>query len=241
MVLNTAAYNLVDKAEGEGREAAYALNRDAVGHLAEACAEAGSALVHFSTDYVFSGKERSPRRESDPAEPVSAYGRSKLEGEKKALAWEKSLVFRVCGLYGTAGRRESRPNFVERMLQLAGEGRPLKVVQDQVLTPSYTLDTARKVWDVLGVGPFGVYHLTNAGECSWHDFAYEIFRLSGIAAKLEPTTLEAFNAPAPRPPYSVLDNRAIRHLGLDPMPHWKDALKRYLAERVAGAAASQEI
>ena len=99
---------------------------------------------------------------------------------------------------------------------------------DQVLAPSYTMDVARKVWQMLAAGRFGLYHLTNAGECSWHEFAQAVFRLTGVKADLHPTTLAEFDAPAPRPPYSVLDNEGLKALGLDDMPHWEDALGRYL-------------
>jgi dTDP-4-dehydrorhamnose reductase len=239
VVINCTAYNLVDDAEKDNGEAAFTLNADAVRRLGGAVARTGAVFVHFSTDYVF-GKRRPsepklPWKESDVAEPLGAYGRSKLAGEEMARLNPRHFVFRVCGLYGVAGRREKRPNFVERILSLAAQKKKLKIVDDQVLTPSYTLDTAVKVWQVLDKalpqGRFGVYHVTNSGECSFFEFAKTALQLAGVKADLQPTTLAEYGAPAPRPPYSVLAHDGLKALGLDDMPHWKDALKRYLKER----------
>jgi dTDP-4-dehydrorhamnose reductase len=239
VVLNTAAYNLVDQAEKDGHDAAFLLNSEAVRHLAEATKKRGITLVHFSTDYVF-GKRRPteprlPWTESDVPEPMSAYGRSKLAGEKMAQLNPRHFIFRVCGLYGSAGRRQDRPNFVERILSLAAQGKALKIVGDQILSPSYTLDVANKVWQVLDkalpLGRFGVYHVTNSGECSFFEFARTALELAGVKADLQATTLAEYAAPAPRPPYSVLAHDGLKALGLDDMPHWKDALKRYLTRR----------
>lgn len=235
LVVNTAAYNLVDLAETTGRDEAFRVNRDAVEHLAEACNELGATLAHYSTDFVFSGRRSRPWSESDPATPSSAYGLSKLEGESRARLCPRHFVFRVCGLYGVAGRRAVRPNFVERMLQLAAEGKKLKIVRDLVLTPSYTVDVASKTWEILRAaepaGRFGAYHVTNYGSCSWFEFAEAIFKLAGVKADLEPTTTAEFNAPARRPAYSVLAHDGIKALGLSDLPHWEDALSRYLKER----------
>jgi len=231
IVVNAAAYNQVDLAEGEGKAQAWAVNSAAVRHLAQACRGAGAALVHFSTDYVFPGRGETPYTETDPPDPLGEYGRSKLDGERQAALCPEAYVFRVCGLFGTAGRRAAHPNFVERMLALAGDGRKLRVVSDQVLTPSYTLDLAPKVWQVLARRAPGLYHLTNAGSCSWFEFSRAIFELEGLRVDLSPTTLGELGAPAPRPPYSVLAHQALRALDLDDLPHWRDALSRYLRER----------
>ena len=229
-VLNTAAWNQVDRAETE-REPAFALNAGAVGTLAEACQRLGATLVHFSTDYVFDGRRAIPYTEDDAPNPLSVYGESKLAGERLALKrCERAFVMRVCGLFGLAVSSRAT-NFVETMLRLAAAGRPIRVVADQVLTPSYTVDLARKVWRVLARGRPGLYHLTSAGQTSWHDFAAAVFRLGGVTADLAPTTAAAYGAPARRPAYSVLAHTRLAELGEDDLRPWDAALAAYLAER----------
>lgn len=231
-VLNTAAYNKVDQAEDEPG-AAFALNAEAVGVLAAICERLHASLAHFSTDYVFDGARAVPYRETDSPNPLSVYGESKLRGEE--LARERcstSLVFRVCGLFGVArSSGKGGTNFVETMLRLAAEGRPLRVVADQVLGPSYTLDLAHKVWSVLSSGASGLCHLTNAGATSWYDFARRIFELAGVAADLEPVTSAEYGARARRPPYSVLAHDRLRALGENDLRPWDAALAAYLSER----------
>ena len=231
-VVNTAAYNLVDRAEDD-RAAASALNAEAVGALADICESVGATLAHFSTDYVFDGRRATPYREDDTPAPISVYGESKLAGERLALGrCRRAFVFRVCGLFGVA-RSTGRggTNFVETMLRLAREGKPIRVVRDQVVGPSYTLDLAPKVWRVLARGPHGVYHLTSAGQTSWYDFAREIFRLSGLAADLTGVTAAEYGARARRPAYSVLGHGRLAALGEDDLRPWPEALAAYLRER----------
>ena len=237
-VVNAAAYNLVDRAEDE-RERAFALNAEAVGTLAETCEVLGATLVHFSTDYVFDGAKTSPYTESDVPVPLSVYAESKLAGERLALArCRRAFVIRVCGLYGVAqSATAGRTNFVETMLRLAGQGQALRVVRDQVLTPSYTLDLAPKVWRVLARGAPGLYHLANAGQTSFYDFAREIFRLSGLTPSLTPVTAAEYGARARRPPYSVMARTRLAALGEDDLRPWQAALAAYLRERVTRAAA----
>jgi dTDP-4-dehydrorhamnose reductase len=231
-VVNTAAYNRVDQAE-EDRAAAFALNAHAVGELANACQRLGARLVHFSTDYVFDGRRATPYLESDAANPLSAYGESKLAGERLALErCEHALVFRVCGLFGVArSSGKGGTNFVETMLRLAAEGRRIRVVADQVLGPSYTLDLARKVWRVLPKATHPIYHLTNAGETSWYDFARRVFDLAGVTPDLTPVTAAEFGARAHRPAYSVLGHGCLAALGEDDLRPWDRALAVYVAER----------
>jgi len=231
-VLNTAAYNLVDRAEEDGRSA-FALNTEAVGSLADICQRIGARLVHFSTDYVFDGAKRTPYLETDPPRPLSVYGESKLAGERLALErCERAVVFRVCGLFGLAGSLgKGKGNFVETMLRLAREGRPLRVVSDQVLCPSYTLDLARKVWAVLPRAAHPVYHLTNAGQTSWYDFARRSLELAGVTADLTAVTAAEYGAKARRPPYSVLAHANLAALGEDDLRPWGEALVAYVAER----------
>jgi dTDP-4-dehydrorhamnose reductase len=231
-VLNTAAYNLVDRAEEDGRSA-FALNAEAVGSLADVCQSIGARLVHFSTDYVFDGAKRTPYLETDPPRPLSVYGESKLAGERLALErCERAIVFRVCGLFGLAGfLGKGKGNFVETMLRFGREGRPLRVVSDQVLCPSYTLDLARKVWAVLPKATHPVYHLTNAGQTSWYDFARRSLELAGVAADLTPVTAAEYGARARRPAYSVLAHANLAAIGEDDLRPWDQALVAYLAER----------
>jgi len=231
-VINTAADNLVDRAEEDGRSA-FALNADAVGSLAAICQSIGARLVHFSTDYVFDGSQRTPYLETDPPRPLSVYAESKLAGERLALErCERTVIFRVCGLFGLAGSLgKGKGNFVETMLRLAREGRPLRVVSDQVLCPSYTLDLARKVWRVLPKTVHPIYHLTNAGQTSWYDFARRALELTGTAADLTPVTAAEYGAKARRPAYSVLAHAHLAALGEDDLRPWDAALTAYVAER----------
>jgi dTDP-4-dehydrorhamnose reductase len=231
-VINTAAYNLVDRAEDDGRSA-FALNAEAVGTLAAVCQAAGARLVHFSTDYVFDGAKRTPYLETDSPQPVNVYGQSKLAGERLALErCERSVIFRVCGLFGLAGSLgKGKGNFVETMLRLAREGRPLRVVSDQVLCPSYTLDLARKVWKVLPKVAHPIYHLTNAGQVSWYEFARRALELAGLTADLTPVTAAEYGARARRPAYSVLAHAHLAALGEDDLRPWDAALPAYVAER----------
>jgi dTDP-4-dehydrorhamnose reductase len=231
-VLNTAAYNLVDRAEDDGASA-FALNAEAVGTLADVCRTAGARLVHFSTDYVFDGAKQTPYVETDPPRPISVYGESKLAGERLALErCQRAVIFRVCGLFGLAGfQGKGKGNFVETMLRLAGEGRALRVVSDQVLCPSYTLDLARKVWKVLPKVAHPIYHLTNAGQVSWYDFARHALELAGVSANVTPVTAAEYGAKARRPAYSVLGHAHLAALGEDDLRPWEPALAAYVAER----------
>jgi dTDP-4-dehydrorhamnose reductase len=231
-VLNAAAYNLVDRAEEE-QQRAFALNAEAVGFLAASSQALGAVFVHFSTDYVFDGRKRTPYVESDEPGPLSVYGESKLAGERLALArCERTVVFRVCGLFGTAGSSsKGRTNFVETILRLAREGKPLRVVADQILGPSYTLDLARKIWSVLPKAAHPVYHLTSAGQTSWYDFARRALELAGATAEITPVTAAEFGSKARRPAYSVLGHANLAALGEDDLRSWDAALAAYVAER----------
>ena len=231
-VLNTAAYNRVDRAEDD-RAAAFALNADAVGGLAAACEGLGAGLVHFSTDYVFDGHRRAPYLESDAPNPLGVYGESKLRGEELARArCRRAIVFRTSGLFGVArSAGKVGANFVETMLRLAREGRAIRVVADQVTGPSYTVDVARKVWRVVPKATHGLYHLTNTGQTSWYDFARRIFALTGLAPDVGPVTSAEFGARARRPAYSVLGHAHLAALGEDDLRPWDVALGAYLAER----------
>jgi dTDP-4-dehydrorhamnose reductase len=223
----------VDGCEDEP-ERAFAVNAMAVRDLAIAAKGSGAVLVHFSTDYVFDGRQRRPYRETDPPGPLSVYAASKLAGEYFVRATlERYFLIRTCGLYGIAGSRDKGGNFVETMLRLAREGRDIRVVGDQVLTPTSARELARKVRQLVETGQYGLYHITNNGECSWYQFAQAIFELAGLNPRLLETTSAAYGARANRPAYSVLDNANLYRLGLDDLRPWHEALKEYLEVRRA--------
>jgi len=233
VVINCAAYNFVDKAEAEP-EVAFATNAHGVRSLALVCRALDCTLVHFSTDYVYGlDEERSkPYGETDAPGPVSVYGVSKLAGEQFVRSiCPKHFVIRTCGLYGVWGSGGKGGNFVETMLRVAGQGKPLRVVGDQTLTPSYTADVAGGTIALLATQMYGLYHLTNTGSCSWFEFARTIFEKAGVKAELSPTTSAAYIQPARRPGYSVLSTGKSTGLGLaEPRP-WQAALDAYLIER----------
>jgi dTDP-4-dehydrorhamnose reductase len=233
LVLNATAYNLVDAAESD-RASAFQINAIGPHNLALATRELDAALVHVSTDYVFSGGQRQPYVETDAVGPLSAYGVSKAAGEMLVrAAWPKHLIVRTCGLYGLAGSRGKGGNFVDTMLQLGGSGKVIRVVDDQVLTPTHTADLAGQIAQLAAADTYGTYHATSQGECSWYDFAVEIFRQAGLNPSVERQTTEEAGRAAPRPPYSVLDNHRLRTLGIDLMPDWRQALANYLGARTA--------
>jgi dTDP-4-dehydrorhamnose reductase len=232
-VINCAAYTAVDLCESE-RERAFAVNARGAGLLAGAAEECGAVFVHFSTDYVFDGKKYSPYVESDPVNPASAYGASKREGELLVQKnCGRSFIFRIAWLYGTEGG-----SFVRTIRELAEKNAPagvsLRVVNDQTGSPTYTADVCRQTLRMLETGRFGLYHSTSEGECTWYDFAVEIVRAAGIPAIVEPCTTAEFPRPAPRPAYSVLENSALKKLGLNLMPHWKEAFAAFLRDEQRG-------
>jgi dTDP-4-dehydrorhamnose reductase len=234
VLVNCAAYNFVDKAEADPTPA-FTANGLGVRLLARECAARGVKLVHVGTDYVFGldAARTTPFTEDDPPGPVSAYGLSKLVGEYAArVADPGHLVVRTCGLYGVWGSGGKGGNFVETMLRVAGQGKPLKVVNDQRCTPSYTADVADAIAGLIRANASGLYHVTNAGSCTWYDFAAEIFRRAGVAADLSPITSAQFGAPARRPPYSVLSNAKLAAAGIQPPRPWQEALAAYLTERI---------
>lgn len=233
LILNTAAYHRVDECE-DFPDRAFAVNAVAVRDLAVAAKAIGAVLVHFSTDYVFDGRQRHPYREADPPGPLSVYAASKLAGEYLVRAiLERHLVIRTCGLYGAAGRHTTTGNFVDTMLRLAAEGREIRVVGDQILTPTSAKELAGKVRQLVEMGATGLYHITNGGACSWYQFAAAVFELSGIRPNVSETTSAAYGARAVRPLYSVLENASLGRLGLDDLSPWHEALKAYLEDRRA--------
>jgi dTDP-4-dehydrorhamnose reductase len=234
VVVNCAAWNFVDRAETEPA-AAFAVNTWGVRDLANVCRELDCTLVHFSTDHVFGldDQRRTPWTEADPPGPVSLYGLSKLTGEYLVRALcPRHLVIRTCGLYGVWGSGGKGGNFVETMLRLAAEGKPLRVVADQVCTPTYTADLADATVSLLARGRPGLYHVTNSGACSWFEFARAIFQRANLQAAVEPVSSRDYASPARRPVYSVLAPAGIRGLGLQLLRPWMEALAAYLEERL---------
>ena len=230
-VINTAAFNRVDDCE-DCPEQAFAVNAFGPRHLAQICAELKCVLMHISTDYVFGGEKQIPYREDDTPNPLSVYGVSKLAGESFVRHnCPKHYVVRTSGLYGVAGSRSKGGNFVETMIHLAREGKSIRVVNDQVLSPTFTRDLAEKLKELLQTGKYGVYHLTNSGQCSWYEFASTIFDLAGLKPDFGPATSVEYKAKARRPAYSVLANANIKHVGIQDARGWRAALSAYLAER----------
>ena len=233
-VVNTSAFHDVPKCEADPA-AAFAVNATGPFNLARACAKAGAALVHVSTDYVFDGTRGEPYREEDPARPLMVYGASKLAGEHLALAaCARTYVVRTTGLFGRNPCR-AKPggrNFVENILAWSKERDELKVVDDQRCCPTYTPDLARQIVRLLeGDAAPGVYHAVTPPGCSWHAFAKLILGLAGVTVKLTAVTSDAFPAPFRRPADSRLANARLEAAGLSVMRPLAEALGEYLGER----------
>jgi dTDP-4-dehydrorhamnose reductase len=229
VILNTTAYHRVDDCEIQP-ELAYSVNVLAVLNLIRVANDLDSILVHISTDYVFDGKARQPYTEHSEPFPLSVYANSKLAGEFLVRSSaRRHFVIRSCGLYGAAGSRGKGGNFVQTMLAKARRHEPIRVVNDQVVTPTYTLDLANQIARVLPTEHYGLFHMSNQGSCTWFEFAKAIFEIAGIQADLSPTTSDLYKTAAIRPQYSVLENARLKELGLNEMRHWREALAAYLA------------
>ena len=243
VIVNCAAYTDVDGCE-TNIPLAEQVNGEGPGHLALAAKNIGATLVHISTDYVFNGQNSTPYTEEDPTDPQSAYGRSKLAGEQTVLesGLEEYFIIRTSWLYGRGGK-----NFVETILRLAREREELRIVADQVGSPTYTedlatvifklLEIARRPSPVTGHSPYGIYHFSNEGQCSWYQFTGEIVAQTlerGEVLKVEtihPITTEEYPLPAHRPAYSVLSKAKIKGLTGFEIPDWRISLNHYLQER----------
>ena len=230
-VINCAAYTQVDRAEGEP-DMAFTVNRDTPGRLAEALAERGGRLLHVSTDFVFDGKQDRPYRESDPAHPLSVYGRSKYEGEQAVRqALPGAVILRTAWLYGAHGH-----NFVKTMLRIAQAGRPLRVVNDQHGSPTWAADVAGVIGALVSSDAEGVFHYTNAGQTTWYGFACAILEEAAATGfeiatrEIAPIPTAEYPTPAVRPAFSVLDTGKIESLLSLSIPAWRDSLKRMLEE-----------
>jgi len=232
VVINTAAFHRVDDCEDQP-EKAFRVNAIAVRNLAQVCRDLSCVLAHISTDYVFDGHKREPYNEDDLPIPLSVYGASKLAGESfvRSIA-PGNLVIRTSGLYGEAGSSGKGGNFVETMISLAKSGEPIRVVDDQVFSPTYTKDLAVKMRELLESEAHGLFHITNQGQCTWFAFASRVFELVGLKPDLSPTSSEAFGAKAARPAYSVLANERLRTQRSSLPRDWQYALTDYLSWRM---------
>ena len=229
VVINATAYNKVDAAEVETAEA-LAVNAAGPRHLARAAREAGAVVVHVSTDYVFDGTRRAPYTEDDPPRPLSAYGVSKLAGELMvAASGAPFLIVRTSAVFGSGGSRGKGGSFVERILARARAGEPVRVVDDQVLSPTYAPDLASAILALLETGARGLFHVTGAGSTSWHGFAVAALRQAGLDVPVQAVKSKEFAAPAARPAYSVLSNGRYLALGLPPLRGFEAALAELLA------------
>jgi dTDP-4-dehydrorhamnose reductase len=225
VILHCAAYTNVDAAE-ENEDAAYQINAVGTEYLAKAAKLNGAKMLYISTDYVFDGTATEPYEVDEPTKPLGAYGRTKLAGEQliqKHL--DEFFIVRTAWVFGIYGN-----NFVKTMIRLGKERGEVGVVHDQVGSPTYTVDLARFMVELMETEKYGIYHATNSGICSWYEFAVEIFKQVDMKVTVNPLTSDQFPRPAARPKYSVLSKKMIEEQGLSPLRDWKEALASYLAE-----------
>jgi len=222
VIINTAAYTKVDACETD-EQTAFRVNALGARNLAVAAYNIGAKILQVSTDYVFDGTGNTPLREYDPVNPQSVYGKSKALGEQLVMTTNpRHFILRTAWLYGEGS------NFVRTILKLAAERDELKVINDQVGTPTSTVDLARCILDLIQTEHYGIYHGTCQGECTWYQFAKRILALKGIKIIVKPVSTEELNLPAKRPAYSVLENFMLDMVGLDRFRRWEEALAEYL-------------
>lgn len=235
-VLNTAAFHRVDDCE-TNPALAFAANALGAFNVARAAADVGAGVVFFSTDYVFGGEERerdNPYEEGDNVQPLNVYGVSKAAGEQLVMqANPRHVVVRSAGLYGTATSRKGW-TFPELMINKARTDGMVRVVTDQVLSPTFTADLAQKTKELVEEDASGLFHLTNAGECSWFEFARGVFDLAGVEVEMEPIETGETQRRAHRPSYSALRTTRVQEAGLSPMRSWREALGAYLQAKGLG-------
>jgi dTDP-4-dehydrorhamnose reductase len=230
--INCAAYTAVDKAETE-KEEALAINAIAPGNIATLCAQWGCRFVHISTDYVFDGTSSAPLKENAPVKPVNAYGESKLKGEELVMEHNpQSIIIRTSWVYSSYGK-----NFVKTMLKLMADRKEISVVADQTGSPTYAADLAEAVLQIVFSGQWvpGIYHYSNEGTITWHQFAEAIREETGSQCIIQPIDTEQYPTPAKRPAWSVMDKSKIQQtFGLELQP-WKDSLRQCLRKLQQGA------
>ena len=239
IVFNAAAYNQVDVAEREPL-AALQVNALAVRNLALACRQIDARLVHFSTDYVFDGQVSQPYAEDAPTHPLSAYAVSKLAGELYAQAYlERLLIVRTCGVFGPGGLFTARGNFVELMLRLAQSGRPIRLVEDHIASPTFAPLLATRTIELADRDQPGIFHIGGGTPISWFLFARLIFEVAGLKPQLLATNEREYRTAARRPKYSALSNGKMERAGLAPMPPLRQAVEMYFAQRAAALTGSR--
>lgn len=222
-VIHLAAYTDVDGCESQS-EKAYSVNALGTRYVAMACQRLDVPMLYLSTDYVFDGTKGTPYYEWDAPNPRSAYGKSKWAGEQEVQRHLTNFfIMRTSWLVGKRGR-----NFVDTILKLAQERETLEVVNDQRGSPTFTADLAHAIAWLIEQDAFGVYHVTNSGDCTWFDFACEIVRQAGLKKEVRPTDTRTFRRPAERPSYSTLANFSYQRIGSPPLPSWQEALRTYL-------------
>jgi len=233
VVINTAAYNNVDTAEDHITEVCD-VNIAGVQHLVDACTASNCTLVHISTDYVF-GEDRNrtePYTETDREGPVNMYGITKLAGEYYIRShMENYIIARTAGLFGIVGALGKGGNFVETILKLGKERKQVTVVDDQVLSPTYTVDCAQQLLKIIQEKQRGIFNVVSEGSCSWYEFTKHIYTLCSLQTRLSPCTSDEYKRRALRPSYSALDNARLNKLGINIMHNWKDSIQNYLIEK----------
>lgn len=223
VIVHCAAFTQVDKAELEP-DTAFLINAMGTRNIAIAAERYQSKLIYISTDYVFDGCTNSPYHEFSPTSPINIYGSSKLAGEKMIHDFHsRFFIVRTSWVFGAIGN-----NFVKTMLKISKEKEQIMVVNDQFGSPTYTVDLSNCILRLMETNKYGIYHVSNAGSCSWFEFAKEIFKQTNHSINLEPCTTDEFPSLATRPKYSVLNHMGLRINGFEPMPHWKNALERFL-------------
>lgn len=234
IVLNTAAYHIVPEAE-KFPEKAFLINGIGALNLAKVCQELNIRLVHYSTDYVFDGEKQQPYTEDDRPNPLSVYANTKLSGEYFALNYcDRSYVIRVSGIYGKIPCRAKGGNFITTMIKLAKEKPEVRVVNDEILTPTPTYHIAKNTASLINTDAFGLYHMSCAGEVSWYEFAKVIWETLGLKTPLYSASVKDFPLVVKRPFYSVLENQHLKKIGIYDMPHWRDALISFLKKEFQG-------
>ena len=228
-VINCAAFTAVDECESR-RETAYAINAGGVSTIARAALANGAKVIHFSTDYVFDGLKNAPYSETDTPNPQSVYGKSKLEGEYRLIeTLPDHIILRVAWLYGIHGQHFIK-KIKNRALKIRGTGETLKVVTDEIGTPTYTMDVCRQTLELLKKDVRGLFHCTNEGFCSRYEFAQEIIKAYALDVAITPCVSKDFPLPAPRPAFSVLENKRLKDMGINVMRDWKVAFAEYVQE-----------
>ncbi len=231
IVINTAAYNRVDDGEEYPLEA-FRLNSLAVRDLARLCSDKDRILVHFSSDYVFGGEKRIPYTEEDSPAPLNVYGLTKLAGEYFVRSiCRRFFIIRTSSLFGRAGCRGKGYNFVDLIIERQEKGQPLRIVDDQRMTPTSTFELAERLQILIGTDAYGLYHMSNRGDCTWYEYAREVFRLLGKNPDLSPINSRDYFARAKRPAYSVLDNTRAATTGIPPFSHWTGALEDFMRKK----------